>query len=215
MTYSLNEVEALTKRAARGAGYTWGLAEEAGKAVRWLSSYGLDGAGALVALHARKNGSQEVDHGPDQLAGVWTSQSGVLCPITTGATLCDSALRIAEEGVQTAQIAYPMLIVPFAASAATRLGERVSLRWASVRIDVERDGLWIDDPKGEIGVPMVDTLQCGLSRGATGAPQPRQSRGEIDADVFAALNQFAHRTYAPSTEESRMRGAGAGVSDND
>ena len=29
------------------------------------------------------------------------------------------------------------------------------------------------------------------------------------------LNTFAHRTYAPATEESRLLGAGAGLSDND
>ena len=32
---SLNEVEAIGRRAARGAGLTWGLAEEAGKALRF------------------------------------------------------------------------------------------------------------------------------------------------------------------------------------
>ena len=32
MNFSLNEMEAIAKRAARGAGYPWGLAEEASKA---------------------------------------------------------------------------------------------------------------------------------------------------------------------------------------
>ena len=40
MSYSLNEFEALALKAARGAGLPWGLAEEAGKAVRILSSFG-------------------------------------------------------------------------------------------------------------------------------------------------------------------------------
>ena len=47
MNYSLNAVESTAKRAARGAGYPWGLAEEAGKATRWLSHQGLEGCGAL------------------------------------------------------------------------------------------------------------------------------------------------------------------------
>ena len=37
MTYSLYEIEVTGKRAARGSGFSWGLAEEAGKATRWLS----------------------------------------------------------------------------------------------------------------------------------------------------------------------------------
>ena len=45
MTFSLNEIEAIGKRAARGAGLPWGLAEEAGKAARWLTARGLPGRG--------------------------------------------------------------------------------------------------------------------------------------------------------------------------
>ena len=37
MTWSLNEIESLAKKAARGAGLDWGLAEEAGKTTRcWV-----------------------------------------------------------------------------------------------------------------------------------------------------------------------------------
>ena len=36
MHASLNEIESLCKKAARGAGMSWGLAEEAGKAAKWL-----------------------------------------------------------------------------------------------------------------------------------------------------------------------------------
>ena len=37
MSHSLGEVEALARKAARGGGYSWGMAEEAGFAVRWAS----------------------------------------------------------------------------------------------------------------------------------------------------------------------------------
>ena len=47
MDYSLNEYEALAFKAARGAGLAWGIAEEAGKAVRTLSSLGLESASIL------------------------------------------------------------------------------------------------------------------------------------------------------------------------
>ena len=43
MSLSLNEVESLAKKAARGTGYPWGLAEEAAKASRWLAARGVDG----------------------------------------------------------------------------------------------------------------------------------------------------------------------------
>ena len=34
-------------------------------------------------------------------------------------------------------------------------------------------------------------------------------------EAMATLTQFAHKTYAPSTEQSRLAGAGAGLNDND
>jgi len=46
---SLSELEALALKAAKGAGFSWGIAAEAGKACRWLHTYGLDGAHALLS----------------------------------------------------------------------------------------------------------------------------------------------------------------------
>jgi len=34
-------------------------------------------------------------------------------------------------------------------------------------------------------------------------------------ECIAVLTRFAHNTYAPATEASRLAGAGAGLSDND
>ncbi len=74
MSYSLNEYEALALRAARGAGLSWGLAEEAGKAVRILSSLGLESAQILLeALEAPKSNSAlllgpQLCDAPDQLS---------------------------------------------------------------------------------------------------------------------------------------------------
>ena len=48
MTFSLNEIEAMAKGAARGAGFDWGIAEETGKSVRWLAARGLPGPELLI-----------------------------------------------------------------------------------------------------------------------------------------------------------------------
>ena len=60
MNYSLNEYEALAYKAARGCGLAWGLAEEAGKAVRTLSALGLESAPIL--LEALENPSKHVSY---------------------------------------------------------------------------------------------------------------------------------------------------------
>lgn len=89
---SLGEVEALCKKAARGAGLPWGLAEEAGFAARWLSAHGFDGAGLLLA---------------DLEAGGQTLSLAV-------------ALADAPEAGPIPDAAVPLLLAPFAALAARR-----------------------------------------------------------------------------------------------
>ena len=49
---SLAEIDAMGRKAARGAGLPWGLAEEAGRAARHLAAWGLPGPEALAALVA-------------------------------------------------------------------------------------------------------------------------------------------------------------------
>ena len=46
-------------------------------------------------------------------------------------------------------------------------------------------------------------------------PATLKTRAEVPTEVYARLQVFAARTYAPETEESRARGAGAGLTDND
>ena len=40
---SLSEIDTVSKRSSRAAGYSWGIAEEVGKCVRLLELFGLPG----------------------------------------------------------------------------------------------------------------------------------------------------------------------------
>ena len=54
MIVSLNEIEGLSYKAARGAGMSWGLAEEAAFATRWLAVRDANWSGSLIALLERQ-----------------------------------------------------------------------------------------------------------------------------------------------------------------
>src|SRR4029078_635119 len=53
MIVSRNEIESLALKAARGAGMSWGLAEEASVGAGWLADSALPWAGTLTALPAQ------------------------------------------------------------------------------------------------------------------------------------------------------------------
>lgn len=215
MSYSLNEIEAMAKRAARGAGLSWGLAEEAAKGTRWLASFGFDGPLLLTQLLEMNDCRAAVDFSPMTLEGVWRAPAGRMSPLIAGAALSDCAVRLHDLGrVEMQDLSYPLLSVPFLAGASLRLQVPLSAEWQGVTLSTDGRSLSIQGEDAAINVPHVReiTFRAPATMPSRKAPV---SRAQVDAETWARLGKFAHRTYAPSTEESRLRGAGAGVNDND
>jgi len=209
MSFSLNEIEATAKRAARGAGYSWGQAEEAAKAARWLCAQGMDGIGALARLLELGLASDPASHRPQQANGLWQADSH-LCPISAGTFLSDRALLLDAGRAEMQEVVAPALLLPFVSNAA-----RVRKCTLKIEIDAIRamtDGFRLSAldrfPSMAKRVSISEDVVCDAPRKICTRTYPAQ----CDLDV---LNDFAHRTYAPATEESRLRGAGAGLSDND
>ena len=216
MSYSLNEIDALAKRAARGAGLSWGMSEEAGKAVRWLASHQLAGAAALAEILAQNDDIATCEIAPTSLDGIWKATSSRLCPLASGAALNDCAARLAAgEAIEMENVSHPLLVAPFAAWAAIQIGAPVAVTWSDVRIETDGYGIRVDDPSTQIDVASVERLSCSRVKGQADAVIQPAQRGEVSSSVWSCLSVYAHRTYAPATEESRLLGAGAGVFDND
>ncbi len=217
MNRSLNEIESLARCAARGAGMSWGLAEEAGKAVRWLSAAGWPGGAALAALLAAEDGADAAALCPDLVGGRWRARGGLLCPIATGAALSDRAAALAMGGgVTLGPVARPILLVPFLAAAADATGARLRIVWPGIAIACGggETRAAVDDPEA---LTAARAEEAAIGHGdAPGAETIAHAwRGDIDEATAHALSEFARRTYAPATPERRLSGAGAGLSDND
>ncbi|MCE8510186.1 DUF3726 domain-containing protein [Ruegeria pomeroyi] len=210
MSFSLNEIEATAKRATRGAGYPWGLAEEAAKATRWLAAHDIDACAELAALLTRVDGVPFADLSPDTGGMTWAAPGGTLCPLAAGAALSDRAAELSDAGFRLEQVARPALLVPFAALIAQQIGRPVSLRWGGGCAVTDGKALDLSGATPDLA-PLVEVTLGGQIDAAT----PMRSRAQPAPETWATLNRFAHRTYAPATEESRLKGAGAGLSDND
>lgn len=116
---------------------------------------------------------------------VWRSE--------TGDALCPLLLGAALSdrralgiGDRAEHVAWPLLLTPFL--------ERLWPWWANnpSLIDV----ITFADPSEDL-------------------PPSRPAAPHIDAAVWSQLEGFAHATYVPATAESRLSGAGAGLTDND
>lgn len=198
MSWSLSETAALALKATRGAGMSWGLAEEAAASVVWLHRHGLPGISALCGYLSSHTGKTR----------------GPACPITTGCALIDGTTQAPDKASATLELGpvyAPLLLLPFVAR-------------------LEPGTLWLIAPglAGLDGAQAGDEWQSPCLRGMgdcrieyrnTVQVSPSSERvtrlGERFVNCVDRLDAFAHRTYAPATDRSRMSGAGAGLADND
>lgn len=187
MIPSLGEITATGRKAAKGAGYSWGMADEAGRATAWLWEHGIDGISALADL---------LDHGtPDT------------CPIHQGVAFCDAP---PVGTVQLQELHSPILLLSFAAELSKITKKSYCLSIGNGRYSTNHEGMYCE-------TPLTDPAQTAAlsQQPVTGERLLPVSRRPAPEQAWTRLEAWEHKTYAPATEASRLAGAGAGLSDND
>ena len=191
---SLNEVEMIAMKAARGAGLSWGLAEDIGRAARWLAQAGFAWSGSLLdLLESRERDDPETS--PVVLAariGDRPDSAGALPPrtilsplwavpgIASSALLKPVRLDLGEETV---------LIEPGGITSSTAAIETFgAIRSATIVVEL------LDSPGDPARLPFVWTSV--------------KTRSVVPAADHAALDALVYKTYVPPSERSRLRGAG-------
>ena len=210
---SRTETETLCYKATRGAGYSWGIAEEAANSVGWLCAIGIDGTAVLLAAIVAPT-----INAPDMCNDFWVSSDGKpLCPLTTGAALSDFATSIfatKDDHLQVGQIRQPVLLLPFIAQCAATMGGSIAIDWDGLKLIVG-NGIKTDaETLAAFLSTSVATITLSLSSELFD-PDSATSFALASPHTIAALEALAMRTTVPATEQSRNSGAGAGTSDNE
>ena len=207
MSWSLGETAALALKAARGAGMSWGLAEETAASVVWLHSRGLPGISALCSYLGQYLGQHL-----GQAAAPQSPEGG--CPIMTGCALIDGMMDVPETSSQTLDLGHvhaPLLLLPFVA-----------------RLEPGHYWLQASGLPGPVSITEGDGWQSHCLRGSGSCTVSLGDRPQVNSALemitrvdgrftccVDRLDVYAHRNYAPATGQSRMSGAGAGLTDND
>ncbi|QKC86628.1 DUF3726 domain-containing protein [Mesorhizobium sp. NZP2077] len=189
MDLSLNEVETLSTKAARGAGFSWGLAEDIGRAARRIAVEDENWGQALLGL--LDNAQSFAPPDPLRAARWRIGEADVhagrpLCPIRTAALLLDDPPPAEVMPLTILEVALPVWLDAMLRRSIMRVARPAALPRADVVIERHL----------HIAQPVVGR------------------RGAIEGETLAALNAFAARTYVPESERSRTRGAGGGRVDD-
>ena len=235
---SNNEAASLVKLAARGVGYPWGVAEEAAHVSHWLVERQLPVLEIFSVLFEWVD-KQEFSHLLLQLTdNRWCCSRDELCPLVCGSAIIDSASRLLTvDKIELINVVCPMLLLPFMSETSVMLEKPVRVSWKSGELVF--NGTIIESIRGSAELInssnspksiFINVLDESLSSQSTSTesevdildaptqelwPTTFHSRVRIELNKLSRLKQYAHRTYAPATEESRLSGAGAGTSDND
>lgn len=212
---TLSEAESSLRKAARAVGLDWGLAEEAGKAARWLAAFKLPGPEIMLAHLQHIEGADYAGFIPDCGREPWQSPGGLLCPVVAGAALADRSARlVAGKELGLGRTAYPLLLAAALGQAARHHRTAFSVRWAGVQVNCFADGLQIIGARGDLLLAEADTVYCRRADDAVPEVSASTLACEIDDEAWRQIEALAFRTYVPASEASRA-GAGAGLTDND
>tara|TARA_B100001057_G_scaffold218436_1_gene218589 strand:- start:117 stop:713 length:597 start_codon:yes stop_codon:yes gene_type:complete len=197
--HSLYEIETTVKRSAKSQGLSWGVSEEIGKAVRVLEQSGLQG------LESFKN---IIDYGFDnliKLSDINQKETSDLCPIHFGIFFQDqSHLKEMHQTFEFKSLQEPLICIPFLIKAAKK---------NLIYFHIHSDNLKISITPSEmtsINQNKIPNLVNNFSIHVT--PQ-RQS--QYSDKTWEDLYQLSLETFVEETEEKKLSGAGAGLSDND
>ena len=230
MRLSLNQVEHGVRKAVRGAGLNWGLAEEAGRAIRWLESVDLPAVHQLAQHLEAVARAESANLKIKPQSGAWKAIEGKTSPLMAGPSIVDwinggNLDTAGDDQLEDNQIlviedvAFPMLYAGYAGVACAHSEKWVRLVWGDIKVYCSPDGLGFSGNRGTLEVAEAVTLEVQLIEPDELVMKVFWYLSSHPCSVipkdWKTVEMYAHRTYVEATEASRIAGAGAGLQDND
>lgn len=202
MNRSENEIIGMATKAARGAGYPTGLAEEMARAAFWLCQNRFDGVGVLISELRSESGPVQYE---TTAAGITLSGASTACLAVCG--MDGLAAGISQQAILI-DVHNPLMLLGICATASVEMQTGVKLdEWANID---QGDVISMKDelPVGDYALKLCDCKEAATEKS-------NNTQLDIASHRWSVLEALAARTYVPASAESRASGAGAGLTDND
>ena len=201
---SLSEIETVSKRSSRAAGFSWGVSEEVGKNIRMLEMFGIDGIRNLnYYFRIKKNSNFEK-------LKIITSENKAIkllyCPIIAGLNFLDQVRSLESFGeIKFEKIAYPILFLPFVSRASEVIGKRLELKIDN-RIFLLSHNINIYSNSINDGV---------VELGRNISIKFHENKDSFKESEWEELYKLSENTFVEENDSLKQSGAGAGLTDND
>ena len=201
---SLSEIDTVSKRATRAAGYSWGVAEEVGKNIRILEMFGLPGIKNLNFFYKKKK-----EYNYENLKIISKENKTIklnFCPVISGVSFLDQ-IKILEDlkEIKFEKMAFPILFLPFVSRASEVIGKRIF-----VKIDDKEflfnfnNNIYSNFLKNEI-IDLANNISIKFI----------DNNDLFTETEWSELYKLSEDTFVDESDSLKNSGAGAGLTDND
>ena len=201
---SLSEIDTVSKRSSRAAGYSWGISEEIGKNIRLLEMFGLPGIKNLNDFFKKKKDIklENLKLIPEDNK----TNSAQFCPIIAGVSYLDQ-IKILEnlDEIKFKKIFYPLLFLPFVSRASEVIGKRIHLKLDNHEFLMNFNQSIFSNFFNNQIIELSENISLKVLNN-------QDSFGENE---WKELYKISENTFVEENDSLKQSGAGAGLTDND
>ena len=199
---SLSEIDTTSKRASKATGFSWGIAEEIGKAIRSLELFGLPGV-INLNLYLKKIKEKH----PEKVNKIEKeNKNKELCPIYCGVAFLDQCKQL--EIIKTINfynVNYPLLIVPFISKASEILGKKILIQFNNCSFLMNFNKSILSKNFDKQVINSVDEVSINFL----------DNKNSFSDQEWNELYKISEKTFVEESDSLKAKGAGAGLTDND
>ena len=201
---TLSEIDTTSKRAVKGAGFSWGIAEEVGKNMRLLELFGLPGVKNLNKF--LKDYKEKQFHKSTLISETNNANKYPFCPIILGTNFIDQVNLLDKKiNIQISNVAFPILFLPFVSRASEVIGKRIFLKIEEKEFLLNlNQSIYSNYLKNEI-LEVCETINISFI----------ENNNSFNDNEWKELYKLSEDTFVEETEALKIGAAGAGLTDND
>jgi len=200
---SFSEIDTVVKRATKGVGFNWGVAEEVGKNIKLLEMFGLPGLKNLNdyfnSLKSKKfqNLTFISNHNQSKIP---------YCPIISGISFLDQVNELKELiNIKIENMSYPILFLPFLSRASEVIGKKISFKFdENIFLFNFNQNIYSNYFSNKILENAKHTEINFIENNNT-----------FSQEEWDNLYKLSTNTFVEESDELKKSAAGAGLTDND
>ena len=201
---SFSEIETVSKRASKAAGFSWGIAEEIGKSIKSLELFGLPGI-INLNLYLKKI---KTNH-PKNIKKIENenkANDNELCPVYSGVAFLDRCTELEKlKSIKFYNVSYPLLILPFISKASEFLGKKILVQYNNASFLTNFDKSIFSKNINKQADPLAKEINIEFL----------ENKNSFSEQDWKELYKLSEETFVEESESLKSKAAGAGLTDND